>query len=78
MNRPRTPKVLPNSTTYDPCRRLLAATVLQSVDDYMFPTRATPRRYRKTADEFLHSEEGYGLLETFVSPVGAQRILYGE
>lgn len=76
MNRPRTPKVLPVSS--DPYRRLLAATVLKAVDDYLFPSKATPRRYRKTADEFLHSEDGFALLSEFVSPAGAQRVLYGE
>lgn len=45
-----------NGLEYDPCRRLLAAVVLQAVRDAHFPEQRTPQADRARAREFLDDD----------------------
>ncbi len=49
---------VPTSLQYDPCRRLLAAVVLQAVRDAHFPEQRTPQTDRVKAREFLADDQG--------------------
>jgi hypothetical protein len=63
QKRPHKPRTL--TQNHDPGRRLLAAVVLQSVADYLFPESQTPKYARRTAAAFLNSEEGQDWLTEF-------------
>jgi hypothetical protein len=74
QKRPHKAKNLPPET--DPARRLLAAVVLQCVADHLYPQRQTPRHARRSAAEFLRSEDGAAFLEKFgVSTWKAKKVL---
>ncbi len=49
---------MPINLQYDPCRRLLAAVVLQAVRDAHFPEQRTPQTDRVKAREFLADDQG--------------------
>lgn len=63
QKRPYRAKTL--TPNHDPGRRLLAAIVLQSVADYLYPEQQTPKYARRSAAEFLHSAEGRDWLKEF-------------
>jgi len=65
-----------NIGQHDPCRRLIAACVLQAVIDYIYPVARLPKCHRRSAAEFVHSEDGKFLLSYFgVNPRNITRVI---
>jgi hypothetical protein len=54
---------LPSGVRYDPCRRLIAAIVLQAVRDAHFPEQRTKPLERVKAREFLADRQVQPVIE---------------
>ncbi len=63
MDRPRKTHLLP--TNHDPVRRLVAAYTLYAVSDYFFPPKSLPKKYQRSAKEFIESADGQHLITRF-------------
>lgn len=63
--RPTRPSGLKNVQNCDSVRRFIAAYAAQAVIDYLYPVSRLERKHRRSAAEFIHSEDGQYIIEHF-------------